>query len=138
MDGPNACETRFEIFQKIKNAWGAKFSELIFPDKNGRPVKGEAFAEARDGCEINRILGWLDMECHCPSHSQRFLITDEESQKPMAKVYYEVTLKSGIGCSGYTDKDGVTDKIQTDGEEELEIVVFSDQDPEDGQEAHSG
>lgn len=118
-----SCEIHRKTLQNIKDTAGDKFAEWKFLDINGNFVKG-AELMGLDGCDIRRKLGWADIACTCPEHNQRFLLINENTDEPLADTYYEIRSKSAEYVTGRTDKNGYTEKIHVETEEDVEIKVF--------------
>lgn len=57
-------------------------------------------------------------------YGQRFLLQDELTGEPLAKVCYEVHKKNGEVIHGVTDKDGLTKLVTGETEEEIELRVI--------------
>lgn len=118
-----SCEIHRKTIQNIKEGAGEAFADWTFLDINGNPVKGSQLV-GLDGCDIRRKLGWAEIACTCPEYNQRFLLVNENTEEPLADTYYEMISKSAEYVSGRTDKNGYTEKIHVQSEEDIEIRVF--------------
>jgi hypothetical protein len=120
-----SCELHHQLVQKFKEAgFHNTFPEGGLPDQDGNIIPWSELVDAENGCEILKKRGMHGWVCRCPSHNQRFKITDKESGDPLPNAYYVIKSSSGAIVEGRTDDNGLTEKIHTKGEESLEIKVY--------------
>jgi uncharacterized Zn-binding protein involved in type VI secretion len=55
-----------------------------------------------------------------------FLVRDELTQKPLAKVAYKITLEDGTTINGTTDEAGLTEKISSGKQQKATLEVHND------------
>lgn len=117
------CDIQWDIIQKFKKL--PAFDDWVFLDKEGNEVKGRQLKDAKDGCEIKKILGWSYPTCHCPEHNQRFVLMDEETGESLPWVYYEIKNEDGVVVGGETDDNGFSEKIHAKKVEKIDIIIYS-------------
>lgn len=115
----------------LKWLWIEKYRKGELPakwwlaDKDGNLIPVSQLADAQDGCEVNRRLGFAD-HCACPDYNQSFQIIDENTDEPIPDAYYEMKDSSGNIISGRTDANGYTQKLHAVKAMDLEINVYMD------------
>ena len=119
------CEIKYKVFQKHIQVAGPAFDDWTYLDRNGNEIKGSQLRNAKDGCEIQRILGWEHISCHCLEHNRRFMLRDEKTDEPLPYVYYEIMNEAGMVVKGETDSEGQSQKIHAKNEEKIDINIYS-------------
>lgn len=60
-----------------------------------------------------------------PKYGQRFILQDELTGDPLVEVCYEIHKKSGEVIHGTTDKEGLTELITGDDQDDIELKIIS-------------
>ncbi|WP_298266527.1 hypothetical protein [Geobacter sp.] len=127
------CETRFDLINKFKVAFGDDFDNLDFPNyETGGFVKGAAIRDAQCGCEIYERLGWENSDfgkagmhkCGCKVFDEKVQAVDSNSGQTLAEIPYFIEAENGKTFSGYTDAGGRLPRIFT--QNDMAAPVFLD------------
>lgn len=58
------------------------------------------------------------------TYSQTFVLTDKATGAPLAGAFYRITTTSGQALTGQADRQGLTQTVYTDGEEEASVEIY--------------
>lgn len=124
MSNTLSCDLTYKKHKKLRESFGDKYDDFTFYHVDGSIIMGSQLKNAKDGCEIQKILGWHHIACQCPEYNQCFQIIDKDTDLPAANLKYQIIDSNGSCYSGMTDESGYTEKVHTEQEKEIKISLY--------------